>query len=346
MAHNINEAEVQCVGCGKGMGWDPKVAGGPNICSSCVDDDDKFKKAMKGNNPVKEETGGPCSGCGKNLPLVWGKTYCKDCVDKGKGPDMSESVKFLRAVITEDYVDANESFVQRMTEKVNARIAGIKSAIKLNEDYNGWKNRQTWNVALWIGNDEGLYNMAREYAKSDNPYKDFVDALKDIGGGAIAHQTPDNVSWNDSDLDIDALDDMMRDLVSENFVPESAEWSAAPKGPVYAKKPTDCHGLCAGYCPRCNPQGKKSVNEVTKNDEHGEPGNKNWQKFIAKAKDKGFGPRDECNDDMKEAKDNYTDKFEKGDKGQSRVPCKGCGGPVPWNQGTDYCAKCIKADRP
>jgi hypothetical protein len=23
--------------------------------------------------------------------------------------------------------------------------------------YNGWRNYQTWNVALWFGNDEGLY---------------------------------------------------------------------------------------------------------------------------------------------------------------------------------------------
>jgi hypothetical protein len=23
--------------------------------------------------------------------------------------------------------------------------------------YNGWKNWETWNVALWFGNDEGLY---------------------------------------------------------------------------------------------------------------------------------------------------------------------------------------------
>lgn len=28
--------------------------------------------------------------------------------------------------------------------------------------YNGWKNWQTWNVALWLGNDEGLYRAWRE----------------------------------------------------------------------------------------------------------------------------------------------------------------------------------------
>lgn len=32
--------------------------------------------------------------------------------------------------------------------------------------YNGHKNWNYWNVALWLGNDEGLYNMAREAYRS------------------------------------------------------------------------------------------------------------------------------------------------------------------------------------
>jgi hypothetical protein len=77
--------------------------------------------------------------------------------------------------------------------------------------YNGWSNYETWNVALWILNDEGLYNMAREYRHKVHPYKEFIDAIRDFGGD-IAFQTPDKVAWNDSGLDIEALDQMMEEL--------------------------------------------------------------------------------------------------------------------------------------
>ncbi|TFH50596.1 MAG: hypothetical protein E4G89_03055 [Methanothrix sp.] len=73
------------------------------------------------------------------------------------------------------------------------------------DTYNGWANYETWNVALWIGNDEGLYNMAREW-KGD--YKSFAEDLREIG----AIETPDKVTYADSGLDTEALDEMMREL--------------------------------------------------------------------------------------------------------------------------------------
>jgi len=32
------------------------------------------------------------------------------------------------------------------------------------DNYNGWKNYQTWNVALWLNNDSSLYDELVAYA--------------------------------------------------------------------------------------------------------------------------------------------------------------------------------------
>ena len=70
--------------------------------------------------------------------------------------------------------------------------------------YNGWKNRETWNVALWLGNDESLYRTARGFKH----YNQLADYLVDAGITA----TPDGVSFTDDALDLDALDEMLQEL--------------------------------------------------------------------------------------------------------------------------------------
>ena len=69
--------------------------------------------------------------------------------------------------------------------------------------YNGWKNWATWNVALWLGNDEGLYKMARRFVH----YKDLANELEACG----STETPDGASYKDQDLDTYALDEMLMD---------------------------------------------------------------------------------------------------------------------------------------
>tara|TARA_B100000212_G_scaffold328327_1_gene292489 strand:- start:582 stop:884 length:303 start_codon:yes stop_codon:yes gene_type:complete len=73
--------------------------------------------------------------------------------------------------------------------------------------YNGWTNYETWNVSLWIGNDEGLYNIAREYRHLG--YSAFANLMMDILDSAA---TPDGVAWNDDALNICELDEMMEEL--------------------------------------------------------------------------------------------------------------------------------------
>ena len=75
--------------------------------------------------------------------------------------------------------------------------------------YNGWANRETWNVSLWINNDWVAYEQARGFMvdyKGRTPFQDFVDAY-----GYIS--TPDGVLYNDPKLSKRELNSMMRELL-------------------------------------------------------------------------------------------------------------------------------------
>jgi hypothetical protein len=61
--------------------------------------------------------------------------------------------------------------------------------------YNGWTNYETWNVALWINNEEGLYEFARECGD----YQTFVNYLYDGYGST---ETGDGVKWNDQKVNV------------------------------------------------------------------------------------------------------------------------------------------------
>jgi len=45
--------------------------------------------------------------------------------------------------------------------------------------YNGWTNKPTWIVALWLDNDEYTYNLMRENAKTLNKWE-LADFIKDF----------------------------------------------------------------------------------------------------------------------------------------------------------------------
>jgi len=46
--------------------------------------------------------------------------------------------------------------------------------------YQGWTNRATWNVSLWLNNDEGLYLAAREYTDHAENDVALAETLEDL----------------------------------------------------------------------------------------------------------------------------------------------------------------------
>tara|TARA_Y100000310_G_scaffold63081_1_gene58358 strand:- start:1410 stop:1700 length:291 start_codon:yes stop_codon:yes gene_type:complete len=56
----------------------------------------------------------------------------------------------------------------------------------MSNKYNGWTNYETWNVNLWLSNDEGTYNYILDLAKDHaddapmlaNALEAFVDELE------------------------------------------------------------------------------------------------------------------------------------------------------------------------
>ncbi len=82
---------------------------------------------------------------------------------------------------------------------LNNQLGGDKTM-----SYNGWANYETWNVALWMDNDETSYEFARssknfsEYRKKQNLRAEPL--------------TGDHVSLFDDKLNIKELDDKITEM--------------------------------------------------------------------------------------------------------------------------------------
>ena len=80
---------------------------------------------------------------------------------------------------------------------------------------NGWANYETWNAALWIGNDEFLYNTAKacvEFAEGETPWDKFVRCMTDGVVGSFIGETGDGVRWDHSAINAAEMNEMMAEL--------------------------------------------------------------------------------------------------------------------------------------
>jgi hypothetical protein len=82
--------------------------------------------------------------------------------------------------------------------------------------YNGWSNYETWNVALWMQNDEFLYNTAKacvEYCgDNETPWAKFVRCMMNGQIGRHMVQTRDGVRWDDEAINEEEMIEMMQAL--------------------------------------------------------------------------------------------------------------------------------------
>lgn len=71
----------------------------------------------------------------------------------------------------------------------------------MNKKYNGYTNYETWNVALWIDNDERLYKLM-QHCKD---YGEFVNILHKRG----EYHTGDKIVWCDPKVNVEEINELI-----------------------------------------------------------------------------------------------------------------------------------------
>ena len=62
------------------------------------------------------------------------------------------------------------------------------------EKYNGWHDWTTWNVALWINNDQTFYSIAKDC-------KEYMDFLYEMQYMIGSFATPDGADWGEANIE-------------------------------------------------------------------------------------------------------------------------------------------------
>ena len=76
-----------------------------------------------------------------------------------------------------------------MTQTIQSKL----NLSDIKETYNGWSDWTTWNVALWIRNDECFYSIAQEC----KTYTEFLYEMQAMIG---SFATPDGADWGEANL--------------------------------------------------------------------------------------------------------------------------------------------------
>jgi hypothetical protein len=80
-------------------------------------------------------------------------------------------------------------------------------------DYNGWPNRETWNVMLWLDNEESAYRYYVERVKYHLAKGRKISGMraKAIAANALGERTGDGISLNNNRIKWTAIAEAMRE---------------------------------------------------------------------------------------------------------------------------------------
>lgn len=95
-------------------------------------------------------------------------------------------------------------------------LADAIEEITFDREYCGWENYQTWNVALWIDNDEKQYRAVMEFlSEYDDDEDDPIWLVMIRSLGLAGSRTGDGVLYDDPRLDLTALGEMLYSMRME-----------------------------------------------------------------------------------------------------------------------------------
>ena len=79
--------------------------------------------------------------------------------------------------------------------------------------YNGWANFETWQVALWIDNDQYLYQMAHFCGKNNLDFEMFKTIVKNQKGDWQI----DIKNWDNPLINVDEINEKLEEFNNPNY---------------------------------------------------------------------------------------------------------------------------------